>query len=247
MKPIFTQALLQTRYPELSPTPQESGEPQPAIELPIPEEAVLVALPDPAGLTFPATALREVIENRRSARHYSPQPLSLEELSALLWLTQGVQKVTRRPITLRPVPSAGARHAFETILLVNRVEGLQPGLYRYIATRHALINLAAPADIAEQIRGACLQQDQITGSAVTFIWMAVTERMAWRYVERSLRYLHLDAGHVCQNLYLAGEAIGCGTCAIAAFEDEKMNEVLGLDGVEQFVIYLASIGKRRDK
>jgi SagB-type dehydrogenase family enzyme len=144
------------------------------------------------------------------------------------------------------VPSAGARHAFETILLVNRVECLPAGLYRYIATRHALLNLNAPEDVADQIRGACLQQDQITGSAVTFIWTAIAERMAWRYVERSLRYLHLDAGHVCQNLYLVGEAIGCGTCAIAAFDDEKINEVLGLDGIGQFVIYLASLGKRQE-
>jgi len=246
MKSIFSEALLQTRYAQLSPTPQENGAPQPALELPYPEDAALTALPDPAGLNFPPAGLREVIENRRTARHYSAQPLSMEELSALLWLTQGVQRMTRRPITLRPVPSAGARHAFETILLVNRVECLPAGLYRYIATRHALLALNAPADIAEQIRGACLQQDQITASAVTFIWTAVTERMAWRYVERSLRYLHLDAGHVCQNLYLAGEAIGCGTCAIAAFEDEKMNEVLGLDGIEQFVIYLAALGKRQE-
>jgi len=245
MKSIFSEALLQTRYSQVTtPTPQENGEPQPPVELPVPEGTQLISLPVPAELPFPAADLRQIIEQRRTSRHYSAQPLTLEELTALLWLTQGVQRITRRPVTLRPVPSAGARHAFETYLLVNRVEGLAPGLYRYIATQNALLDLHAPADIAEQIRGACLQQEQITDSAVTFIWVAVTERMAWRYVERSLRYLHLDAGHVCQNLYLAGEAIGCGTCAIAAFTDEFMNEVLGLDGIEQFVIYLAALGKR---
>jgi SagB-type dehydrogenase family enzyme len=68
--------------------------------------------------------------------------------------------------------------------------------------------------------------------------------MTYRYGERGYRYLHLDAGHVCQNLYLAAEAIGCGACAIAAFEDDEVNRVLGLDGESRFAIYLGAVGKK---
>lgn len=88
---------------------------------------------------------------------------------------------------------------------------------------------------------------QITNSAVTFFWVAVVERMYWRYVERGYRYLHLDAGHVCQNLALGAEQLGCGICPIAAFDDELFNTTLGLDGRNLFVIYLASVGKKPQK
>jgi SagB-type dehydrogenase family enzyme len=104
--------------------------------------------------------------------------------------------------------------------------------------------LEAPWDIAEKVAHACLEQPQITNSAATFIWVAVVERMFWRYVERGYRYLHLDAGHVCQNLALGAEQIASGICPIAAFDDEALNTLLGLDGEELFAIYLASAGKK---
>ncbi|WP_298008485.1 SagB/ThcOx family dehydrogenase, partial [Anaerolinea sp.] len=212
-------------------------------ELPYPDGAGLIPLPAPETWNIPSADLRQTIEQRRTRRHYEPVALTLEQLAYLLWLTQGVQKKSTRGVTLRTVPSAGARHAFETVLLINLVEGLEPGLYRYVATQHALIRLEAPEDIRERMTIACWNQEQVRQSAVTFLWVAVTERMAWRYVERSMRYLHLDAGHVCQNLYLAAESIGFGVCAIAAFHDQKVNDLLHLDGVDQFVIYVASVGK----
>lgn len=244
MKEFFQDFLNRTAYPRLSPSPQSQEQPQPPLELPLPEDALLIPLPRPESFTLPSVDLRSIIEQRRTLRRYSPEALTLEELSYLLWLTQGVKRVSNRPATLRTVPSAGARHAFETLLLVNRVEGLEPGLYRFAATRHALVRLEADADICEQVTGATHNQEHIRLSAVTFIWVAVTDRMAWRYVERSMRYLFLDAGHVCQNLYLAAEAINCAVCAVGAFEDEFANECLGLDGFEQFVIYMGSVGKK---
>jgi SagB-type dehydrogenase family enzyme len=244
MKQFFADFLDQTSYPKISEAPQQLGAPQPPLEMPWPAEAALVVLPAPADLKIPAADLRKMIEQRRSLRKYLMQTLTLEELAYLLWLTQGVKRITGRPATLRTVPSAGARHAFETFLLVNRVDGLEPGLYRYIATKHALLKLDTPEDIAARFTEACHEQEHVMQSAVTFCWMAVTERMTYRYVERSLRYLHLDAGHVCQNLYLAAESIGCGVCAIAAFDDEKINRIVGADGVEHFVIYLGTVGKR---
>ena len=214
MKHFFADFLLRTSYPKLSPPPQSQGVLQPPLELPLPEGATLIPLPGPEKLDIPRADLRATIEQRRSLRRYQETPLSLDELSYLLWLTQGVQRVTGRPATLRTVASAGARHAFETFLLVNRVNGLEPGLYRFVATQHALVRLDAPDDVTEQLTGATHDQEHVRQSAVTFLWVAVTERMSWRYVERSMRYLFLDAGHVCQNLYLAAESIGCGVCAI---------------------------------
>ena len=225
-------------------SPEEAKVPQPPLELPIPPDAELIPLPAPKGLKMPEMDLRTVVEQRRSLRRYKTQALTLAELSYLLWMTQGVKEITRRPATLRTVPSAGARHAFETYLLVNRVEGLQPGLYRFAASQHALLRQDAPENIAEEITQACWNQKQVAASAVTFIWVAVVERMTWRYVERGYRYLHLDAGHVCQNLYLASEAIGCGVCAIAAYDDRLLNQALELDGENQFAIYLGTVGKR---
>lgn len=239
---------MKATYPvNCSDPPQEMGIPQPPLELPIEQGAVLIPLPAPGEMHFPALDLRTAIEQRRTVRRYSEQPLRLEELSYLLWLTQGVKELTRRPVTLRNVPSAGARHAFETYLLINSVEGLEAGLYRFAASQHALVRLDSPGSaIREAVTQACWDQKQIYNSAVTFLWVAVSERMTWRYVERGYRYLHLDAGHVCQNLYLAAEAVGCGVCAIAAFDDEQLNQTLKLDGENLFVIYLASVGKREE-
>jgi SagB-type dehydrogenase family enzyme len=240
--------MVNKRYANISPSPQNSGNvPQPPLELPLPEDAALIPLPRPAEFSVPVMDLRAAIEARRTVRAYSETPLSLEELSYLLWVSQGVKRISSRPSTARTVPSAGARHAFETYLLVNRVEGLDAGLYRYAAIENSLLRLEAPADIAERIAHDCLEQAQITNSAATFIWAAVLERMYWRYVERGYRYLHLDAGHVCQNLALGAEQLGCGICPIAAFNDELLNATLGLDGEDMFVVYLASLGKKKEK
>jgi len=234
-----------TRYSDISQSPQDQGIiPQPPLELPIPDGAELIDLPRPANLMIPSMDVRAAIENRRSLRKYAETALSLEELSYLLWVSQGVKRVSSRPSTARTVPSAGARHAFETYLLINRVDGLLPGLYRFAAIENQLIHMPASAEINSILTAACRDQSQVATSAATFFWAAVVERMFWRYVERGYRYLHLDAGHVCQNLSLGAEQIGCGICPIAAFDDDALNQALGLNGEDQFVVYLASAGKK---
>ncbi len=237
--------MLRTRNENLSISPQAGGQvPQPPLELPMPQGAHVIPLKAHDQIQLADISLRTAVENRKTIRKYAESPLSLDELGYLLWVSQGVKHVSSRPSTARTVPSAGARHAFETLLLVNRVDGLTPGLYRYMAIENGLVDLKAIADIAGKITAACLGQPQVSGSAVTFIWVAVVERMFWRYVERGYRYLHLDAGHVCQNLALAAEQINSGICPIAAFDDQALNSVLGLDGEDQFVIYLAPLGKK---
>lgn len=242
-KAIGQEFMLKTRYAYLEGSGQAQGHIQPELELPYDTTAPIIKLPEPELLPDHAVNFLELIEMRTSSRKYSDEPLTLAELSYLLWCTQGVKLVMPGSATFRTVPSAGARHAFETYLLVNNVEGLQPGLYRFLAIDHRLIAIAVDDQIAAEITAACLNQQFIQTCAVTFIWTAVTARMTWRYGERGYRYMHLDAGHVCQNLYLAARTLNCGACAIAAFDDDKLNDILGIDGEEQFVIYVATTGK----
>jgi SagB-type dehydrogenase family enzyme len=98
--------------------------------------------------------------------------------------------------------------------------------------------------IAAKIHEGCMFQEMISNAAVNFILTAVPYRTVWRYGQRGYRYLYLDAGHIGQNIHLAAEAIDAGACMIGAFLDEAMNEALGLDGIEEFVIYISSVGKK---
>jgi SagB-type dehydrogenase family enzyme len=184
------------------------------------------------------------MEQRISVRRYSEDPLSLEELSYLLWLTQGVKTILPNTLTMRTVPSAGARHPFETWLSINRVETLIPGLYHFEASSHELEQVKLGEEYNQQLTQAILNQQQVATSAVTFIWVAHPYRTSWRYGSRAYRYICLDAGNVCQNLHLAAESIGCGVCAIGAYDDDAVNRLLELDGEEQFVIYMASLGRK---
>ena len=238
------QFLTDTKYENLSKPAQKEGAPQPPLELPAPDGSELIDLPGGNCAEIGQVDLADLVEKRKSLRKYADQALTLEEFSCLLWGTQGVKMVSSRPVTIRTVPSAGARHPFETYLLVNRVEGLEPGLYRYMALDHKLARLPGYDNINSTLTEACLQQSHVHTSAVTFVWAAVPERTVWRYSERAYRYLFLDAGHVCQNLYLLAEAMDCGVCAIAAYDDDLANKAIGVDGQEQFVIYIASLGKR---
>ena len=242
--PIGVEFMRLTCYENLDSSPQSREVPRPPVQHPLEEGSVTLPLPEGKSLPLEKMDLADLVERRETLRKYSEGPISLQELSFLLWGTQGVKSYSDKQLTRRTVPSAGARHPFETILLVNRVEGLEPGLYRYLALEHQLVRVNAPADIRERLTEACLKQEHVRSSAVTFAWVAVSLRTVWRYSQRAYRYLHLDAGHVCQNLYLLAEAIGCGVCGIAAFNDDLVNHALGLDGVEQFAIYLASLGRR---
>lgn len=196
--------------------------------------------------------LLEVMGKRKSRRLYDQKEfLTLEELSYLLWMTQGVREVAGNAVrvSVRTVPSAGSRHALETYLHVNRVEGLEPGLYHYLAEDHKLEFMEYRKEQIQELSAAFLGQSYVSGSAVSFLWTAVPYRMEWRYQEWAAKYILLDAGHVCQNLYLAGESIGCGVCAIGAYEQEQADRFLGLDRKEgydreeEFVIYAACAGR----
>ena len=243
-KPIGREFMRKTRYEFLPASDQSLGLVPPPLEIEPLDGAPVIDLPRPGDLDIPAADLSTAITNRVSVRRYRPVDLTREELSYLLWCTQGVKRIEPGLATMRTVPSAGARHALETYLLINRVSGLDAGLYRFLATRHQLQPCRAGADLAERMTQACFGQRMVADSAATFVWTAVAYRMTWRYSQRGYRYLHLDAGHACQNLYLAAEAVRCGVCAIAAFDDEAMDALLGLDGEAHFTLYLATLGKK---
>jgi len=232
-----------TKYRYLGRSDQEKGLPQPLLELPADPAQPVIDLVPPEKISVPPLDLRAAIERRQSVRSYEREHLSLEELSFLLWCTQGVKRVHGTQATFRTVPSAGARHAFETYVLANDVKGLGPGLYRYLALSHRLCRVKADPALHTAVSRACFDQSFVMRCNAVFLWTAVPYRMTWRYGERGYRDLHLDAGHVCQNLYLAAEAVGCGACAIAAFDDDAMAGLLGIDGTTHVLIYLATVGK----
>ncbi len=227
----------------MTPSDQMLGLPQPLLELST-GDGPEIPLPDPSEVEVPPLDLWEAIVRRESVREYTPEPISLAELSYLLFATQGVRSVVGGEYTLRTVPSAGARHALETYLLVDRVEGVAPGLYRYLALDHRLLQVERRPGVGRRVNAACYHQPFVGEAAVVFIWTAVPYRMTWRYGERGYRYLFLDAGHVCQNLYLAAEPIGCGVCAVGAFDDGALGQALGIDD-DQFAVYVAVLGRRR--
>ncbi len=236
----------QWRALDTAPPAQRRGEPMPPMQRPYPEAAPLIDLPEMETLDLElALPIADAIGRRQSVRRYAPQPLSLGELAFLLWATQGVHRVhSSGRAVFRTVPSAGARHPFETYLVVRAVEELEAGLYRYLSLSHQLCRLHTEAGLPEQAAEAAHGQLFVAQAAVTFIWTAIPYRTEWRYSLAAAKLIALDAGHVCQNLYLAAEAVDCGVCAIAAYDQALMDALVRVDGEEEFTVYVAPVGKR---
>jgi SagB-type dehydrogenase family enzyme len=225
---------------------QSRGVPAPPLQEPVAQHLPRIQLPnkDSWSSAIEETELTDAIGNRRSRRSYSDDSLKVEELAFLLWATQGQRRPGDEPPHFRTVPSAGARHSFETYLFIHRVEKTPPGLYRYLPLSNELVLLYSTDDEnRKKLSRALLGQKFVAESAVVFVWTTVPYRMEWRYLQAAHRVILLDAGHVCQNLYLACEAIQAGTCAIAAYDQEAMDDLIQIDGKEQFTIYLAPVGK----
>lgn len=226
-------------------TPQNRRVPAPPLQKPCPQEATRIDLPDgaEAASRLCSMGVGDAIRHRESVRSYTSDPLTLEELSALLWATQGVRQVLGPECALRTVPSAGARHAFETYIAVSRVEGLPSGLYRYLPFDGQLVEHYVDGEIGRKAADACLGQQFVASAAATFFWTAIPARMEWRYDLAAHKVIALDAGHVGQNLYLACTALGAGTCAIAAYDQTECDQLLGVDGDEEFTLYISPVGK----
>ncbi|MBN2081369.1 SagB/ThcOx family dehydrogenase [bacterium] len=216
----------------------------PPLEQPGPAATELIELPPVAELQMGTMPLAEAIARRESRRKWSAEPVKLAELAWLLWATQGVRSVPASgAATLRTVPSGGARHTFETYLVVQSVVELEPGLYRYLALSHRLARLRLQADIGEQAGEACLKQRTVSRAAVTFIWSTVPYRAEWRYGVAAHKMIAIDAGHVCQNAYLGCEALGLGCCAIGAYDQGLVDKLIGVDGEDELAIYACAVGR----
>ncbi len=241
------QFLKRYRWDELSRTEtgQKKKVPYPPLEKPYAADARLIDLVSPDAFTVGRIPLIEAIKCRKSRRTYSADALSLQELAFLLWATQGVKEIMPdRYGTKRVVPSGGARHPFETYLAVSRVSDLAPGLYRYLAVEHKLLLVRTDPDLAQRMHEAT--RNQGNGAAVIFVWTAVPYRSEWRYAFLAHKLIAVEAGHICQNLYLACEAVGAGACAIDAYDQAKMDAVLGVDGEDEFTVYLATVGRKAE-
>jgi len=229
---------------DFSRTDQNRGIDPPPIEKPYPADALRINLVKPGEWRKIAKIdLATAIGNRQSRRIYRKQPLTLEEVSFLLWATQGVRGEVVGGHSYRTVPSAGCRHALETYLAVLHVEGLDSGIYRYLPLSHQLLYEFSEEKLSSKMVDAAFGQPYPGNAAMTFIWTAIPYRMEWRYGLAAHRVIAIDAGHVCQNLYLACETIGAGTCAIAAYDQEALDRLLRVDGEEEFAVYMASVGK----
>ncbi len=186
-------------------------------------------------------SLWEAMKLRRSVRHYRKSELDQAELSQLLWAAQGMTaKISG--YALRTAPSAGALYPVETYVSVQNVKGIERGIYHYAVREHEL-ELVQKGDFREALAEAALDQDFLAEAAAVFAWTAVFARSRWKYGERAFRYVYLDAGHIAQNVALAAVALGLGSCQVAALYDDEVNAVLGVDGKEESILYLTSVGR----
>lgn len=201
-------------------------------------EAKKVPLPQPE---YRGMTLEEAVSKRRSIRNYSDEPLDLKELSQLLYAAQGVSgKIYGTP--LRTSPSAGALYPFEIYVIVNNVKDLDKGIYHFSVLDHGLELLKA-GDFRSEIVAACLQQDILGKANVTFVLSAIPDRIRHKYGERGYRYIYMEAGHISQNIYLQSTSLGLGSVSVGAFFDADVNELVGVDGRNEAVMYLHAVGK----
>lgn len=189
-----------------------------------------------------------LLTRRCSSRVYTQESMSLLQLSFLLWATQGVKEIRgKRYATLRPVPCGGARHPFETYLLVQQVEGLEPGVYHYLPIEHQLELLAPEVEMGDLMNGTLCGQAWAAKANVTFYWSLDCYRVEWRYGISAHRGTMLDLGHVGENLYLACTALGLGTCGIGYYDQALCDTTFRLDGNEEFTAYSQSVGTIRQE
>ncbi len=195
----------------------------------------------PRQFAYQEANLWQILSKRRSRRDYDQQAaLSLEQLGLILWAAQGLT-AQKGPYYLRNAPSAGALYPIETYVCVERVNGLEPGVY-HLNCKDFCLESVSPGSKAEELGQAAIDQNFCAQAALTFIWTALFRRNMVKYGHRGTRYMLLDAGHIAQNTALALTAQGLCGCPVAAFYDDRLNTLLGLDGQEESALYMMSAG-----
>jgi len=228
-----------TKYDREKPLRDSLGDIPPPARFKVYPQAERLPLPAP-DLDRPAD-LWQCLSHRRSERDTTPEPITLEGLSLLLWAAQGVTARSGGYL-LRTAPSAGALYPFETYLYADRVEGLTKGIY-HLDVGEFCLERVREGDLNRSLTAGSLGQSAVRRAAVVLVWTAVLLRCMVKYRERAVRYIAMDLRHVCQNVQLAATAIGLGSCPIGAFYDDEINRLLGVDGEEETVLYLATVGR----
>ncbi|MDD5287978.1 MAG: SagB/ThcOx family dehydrogenase [Dehalococcoidales bacterium] len=185
-------------------------------------------------------SLDQALRKRKSTRQYANKPITLDQLSYLIWATTGIQR-TEGEFRFRTAPSAGRTYPIETYLVVNNISGIPQGLYHYAIVAHALETMKE-GDFSNEVKRAAMAQKICAESPVVFLWTAIFQRVKYRYHEHSYRYVYLDAGHIAQNLALTATAMGLATCQIGAFFDNEVNTFIGVDGIEESIVYMSVTG-----
>ncbi len=183
------------------------------------------------------TSLQESLSERRSVRDYSDEELSKNELAALMWAAQGI---TEEQTGYRTAPSAGATYPMEVYAVIEQVDDLEPGIYRYLPEEHSLEQVET-GSFNEELEQIALGQDPIGDAQANLVITSVHERVTSTYGDRGERYAKMEAGHISQNIYLTCTALDLGTVAIGAFEDEQVSELLQLQDGE-YPMYIMPVG-----
>jgi SagB-type dehydrogenase family enzyme len=191
----------------------------------------------PAARRDNTISIEKTLRSRRSVREFATEPLELWQISQLAWAAQGITG----PDVHRTAPSAGALYPLELYVTAGNVNGLPAGIYKYDLRDHEL-SLWVQGDKRRELSEAALSQSSILQAAAVFALSAVYERTTWKYGERGIRYVHMEAGHSAQNLLLQATALGLGSVLVGAFSDEKVRRVLMLNKAES-PLYLIPVGK----
>jgi len=190
-------------------------------------------------------SIEETLLNRRSVREFKKDPLTLQHVSQLLWAAYGITKEMNSPSFLRggfkTAPSAGALYPLEIYLVVGNVNGLSKGIYKYLPEGHQLMT-TYDKDVRKELSEAALKQEFITQAPVSLVYSAVFERTTKKYGKRGReRYVCMDMGHSAENVCLQAVALGLGTCAVGAFDDKMVKNVIMMNDEEE-PLYILPVG-----
>ena len=186
-------------------------------------------------------SVEEALAKRRSRRRFQNRELSAEQLSQVLWAAYGITEPVPNRDGLRATPSAGALYPLVIYAAIGNVAGIEVGVYKYVPKEHKIIK-TIDKDVREELSAAALGQDAVRDAPVTVIFCAVFSRITERYGERgSERYVFIELGHSAQNIYLQAETLELGACAIGAFTDSRVSEILSLPAEEK-PLYLMPVG-----
>lgn len=236
--------LEKTRYPDFSTVDLILRVPEPPKELPVPDGAQVIKLPNPKRIKIKEVPVREALENWELPGFFSRSSITLNELSFLLWCMQGVRKAVGDSPIPRNVPSSGFRYPIETFFVAGEVDGLETGLYRYLPLSHQIIIERLDSDLPLAMGTACMNFKLITKAAVTFLWVGIPYRSTWALGNRGYRSVLIEAGHICQALIMASSCIGCDVQPIDLFHDEMMIHLTHLDQKSQWPLLVGAVGRR---